>query len=282
MRRRFRESLAIALLAMLLFLSPTAIAETVHFRSATTPPTPLQQRLARERGEAVIQEQGTVLSGSLYRPAGDGPFPAVVLLHGCSGRSSPAYEDAEGARFTALGYVLLIVDSFGPRGVTHRCLSDMGPPVDRVMDAYGGLLYLAAQPFVDPDRIAVIGYSQGAIVALSAVELGGIGTLFDRHFRAAVAYYPWCGALRVSAPTLILIGELDDWTPARACRYSMEHHSGDGAPVRLVVYPGAYHAFNFPRRQPTTAFGHHIEYDEPAASAAWSETKAALAQAFGR
>jgi predicted esterase len=51
------------------------------------------------------------------------------------------------------------------------------------MDAYGGLLYLAGQPFVDPERIAAVGYSQGAMVALSAVALGGIDTLFDRHFR---------------------------------------------------------------------------------------------------
>ena len=69
------------------------------------------------------------------------------------------------------------------------------------MDAYGALLYLAEQRFVDADRIAVVGYSQGAMVALSAVELNGIGTLFDRHFRAAIAYYPVCGDIAVVAPT---------------------------------------------------------------------------------
>ena len=67
-----------ALVAMTLVSVP-AIAETVHFRSATTPPTPLQQRLARERGETIGQQPGVELSGELYRPAGDGPFPAVVM-----------------------------------------------------------------------------------------------------------------------------------------------------------------------------------------------------------
>jgi hypothetical protein len=60
-------------------LATPAAAESVHFPSATTPPTPLQQRLARERGETIVQQPGIELSGELYRPAGDDPFPAVVM-----------------------------------------------------------------------------------------------------------------------------------------------------------------------------------------------------------
>src|SRR5262245_12148599 len=106
----------------LALLATTAAAEPVRFPSATTPPTPLQQRLARERGEAIERQPAVDLSGELYRPSGNGPFPAVVMLHGCNGRLQRAIEDAEGARFTALGYALLTVDSFGPRGVKQRCL----------------------------------------------------------------------------------------------------------------------------------------------------------------
>ena len=58
--------------------------------------------------------------------------------------------------------------------------------------------------------------------------------------------------------------------------------SSEGAPLKLVVYPGAYHAFNYPRTKPTTYLGHHIEYDEAATNAAWNETVAALRAAFGR
>jgi dienelactone hydrolase len=268
---------------VLALLATPAAAEPVRFPSATTPPTPLQQRLARERGEAIERQPAVDLWGELYRPSGNGPFPAVVMLHGCNGRLPRAIEDAEGARFTALGYALLTVDSFGPRGVKQRCLEGEGPPVDRVMDAYGALLYLASQPFIDPDRIAVLGYSQGAIVALSVVERGGIETLFDRRFRAAIAYYPYCGnALAVSAPTLILIGERDDWTPADACRRDMARRSGEGEPVKLVVYPDTYHAFNFLRAGPTVFLGHHLEHNEAATAAAWAETTAALREAFGR
>lgn len=258
-----------------------AAAETVRFPTATTPPSPLQQRLATERGEAVLVQAIAEIKGELYRPAGAGPFPAVVSLHGCGGRSQ-ASDDALGARVTALGYVLLSVDSFGPRGIAHRCTAETGWPVDRVMDAYGALHYLAELPFVDAGRVAVLGFSQGAMVALSAVQLGGTETLFGRHFRAAIAYYPWCSEENFAVPTLILIGELDDWTPATACQAMMARRSSEGGAVRLVVYPGAWHAFNFPRAAPTTAFGHRLEYNEAAARAAWDETVEALRAAFAK
>lgn len=171
-----------------------AAAETVRFQSATTPPSPLRQRLAQERGQPIAPQASVELTGELYRPAGAGPFPAVVQLHGCDGRGSRESEDAAGARLTALGYTLLIVDSFGPRGVKERCgANNWTDPVDRVADAYGALDWLARQPFIDPGRIALLGYSQGAIVALSAVSSGGEEVLYDRHFRAVVAYYPYCG-----------------------------------------------------------------------------------------
>src|SRR5438128_2256159 len=80
------RSLVVLLLAS--SMVPAAAAETVHFKSATTPPTPLQQRLARERGQPIAEQPTVELAGELHRPAGAGPFPAIVALHGCSGRGS--------------------------------------------------------------------------------------------------------------------------------------------------------------------------------------------------
>lgn len=278
------KATVVALLALPFFVLPAA-AETVRFHSATMPPTPFQQRLARERAQPIPDQPSAELTGEFYRPIGTGPFPALVSLHGCAGRPPKEREDATSARFVALGYAVLIVDSFGPRGISEGCTGS-GPRADRIMDAYGGLLYLAGLPSIDPDRIAVIGYSQGAIAALAAVGRDGIQTQFDRHFRAAIAYYPLCdsSAFAVAAPTLILIGDLDDWTPARHCREMMAKRTGEGAPLRLVVYPGAYHSFNAAglRDKPATSFGHHLEYNEAADRAAWAETTAALREAFSR
>ncbi len=281
-----RALLGAVLIAAVVAVLPAA-AETVRFPSATAPPSPLRQRLAQEQGQPIAAQPSVELTGELYRPVGDGPFPAVVQLHGCAGRGPRESEDAAGARVVALGYALLIVDSFGPRGVKERCGGNYWTdPVDRVADAYGALAWLAGQPFIDPERIALLGYSQGAIVALSAVSSGGEEALYDRHFRAAIAYYPHCHAFNgtVSVPTLILIGALDDWTPAEACQKKMAQRSGEGAPLRLVVYPGAYHAFNMAslRDKPVRYLGHHLEYNEAADRAALAETIAALRQAFGR
>jgi dienelactone hydrolase len=150
------------------------------------------------------------------------------------------------------------------------------------MDAYGALLHLATLPFVDPDRIALVGYSYGAGVALSAVAFDGPERLFDRQFVAAIAYSPWCPEkLAVGVPTVILMGEQDEWAPPRACRAMMAGRSGLGASLRLVVYPNAHHDFNL-RLAPRRHYGYRLEYSAAADHAAWHEAAALLRQAFGR
>ncbi|HSI01983.1 MAG TPA: dienelactone hydrolase family protein [Reyranella sp.] len=269
-----------ALLATLLPVLSSA-AETIHFRSTTWPPTPLQLRLAKASGDTIAEQASVGLKGELYRPAGKGPFPAVVLLHPCSGRLPPSVEQADAERYTALGYVLLAVDSFGARGIADGCAGG-GASVDVVMDAYGALLHLAALSFVDPDRIAVVGYSYGAGIALSAVAFDGPERLFDRQFVAAIAYSPWCPEkLAVGVPTVILMGEQDEWAPPRACRAMIARRSGVGASLRLVVYPDAHHDFNL-RLAPRRHYGYQLEYNAAADRAAWNEAAALLRQAFGR
>src|SRR5215475_10536506 len=85
-------------------------------------------------------------------------FPAVVVLHGCSGISSHSIGIAD--RLGSWGYVALAVDSLGPRGIADHC--GAGFP-DQAFDAYAALRYLAGQEFVDPARIAVLGQSLGGL-----------------------------------------------------------------------------------------------------------------------
>jgi dienelactone hydrolase len=262
-------------------LASSAGAETVHFRNATWPPTPLQ--LSRAASGQTIAEQASMrLAGELHTPRGRGPFPAIVRLNDCSGRLPHSLADAERERYLALGYALLVVDSLGPRGITDGCTGP-GLSVDTVMDAYGALLYLAGLHDIDRNRIALVGHGEGAVTALVAVAFDGVERLFDIRFRAAVAYSPLClgrdGA--VAVPTLVLIGERDEWAPVRYCREMMARRSGLGAPLRLVVYPEAYHAFN-EAREPRSFYGYRLEYDQAADRAAWAETVELLRQAFGR
>jgi dienelactone hydrolase len=216
------------------------------------------------------------LQGYLRQPAGAGPSPAVVLLHGCNG-SWGRLDEGWGKRIVSWGYVTLAVDSFGPRGIKSTCSS--GAPVDLALDAYRALNFLVRQPFVDPTRVAALGFSQGGWLALTSVEHGAIEQNSQNKFRAAAAFYPMCLGSKgnMTVPTLILIGERDDWASAQECRnmvdgrddWGISRTRGQGVPVRLIVYPGAYHAFDASNlERPIEFLGHHLEYNKSAAEQA--------------
>jgi dienelactone hydrolase len=211
------------------------------------------------------------LHGYLRLP-GAGPSPAVVLLHGCGGGWRQL--DARwGPRLSSWGYVTLTVDRFESRGIESACTS--GAPPATVHDAYRALNFLVRHPAVDPDRVAVIGFSQGAWLALLSVEHGGIERNATEKFRAAVGFYPPCLGFKddMTVPTLIMVGELDDWTPAKECRnlaegrddWGISREKGKGVPIELIVHPDAYHDFDIPAfATPQKLLGHHLEFNQEA------------------
>jgi dienelactone hydrolase len=212
------------------------------------------------------------LQGLLRRPTGPGRFPAIVLLHSCNGNWRKL-DERWGRRIATWGYVTLTVDSFGPRGIDNTCGN--GTPADMAFDAYRALDFLVRQHAVDADRVAVLGFSQGGWLALSSVEQGVVEHSSSNKFRAAAAFYPNCRTIQgnLTVPALIMIGELDDWTPAAGCRQLAEgaddygvSRRHEGAPIKLIVYPGAWHAFDSPRLQtPKELLGHRLEYNHAAA-----------------
>ena len=210
------------------------------------------------------------LQGYLRQPDGPGPSPAVVLLHSCNGNWR-RLDERWGKIIASWDYVTLTVDSFGPRGLKSTCGSES---VDLAFDAYRALSFLVRQPFVDPARIASLGFSQGGWLTLSSVEHGVIEQTSPNKFRAAIAFYPPCQGFKgnMTVPTLILIGELDDWTSAEACRnmvdgrddWGISRQKDQGVPVKLIVYPGAYHAFDASNlKTPVQLLGHHLEFNQP-------------------
>lgn len=205
------------------------------------------------------------LTAKMTKPQGEGPFPAVVLMHDCYGISR--FNDAWANRFASWGYVAFQVDSLGPRGESDICADNRRvPSLVRARDAYDAKAYLARLPFVDRDRIALIGWSHGGVATLIAVSssnyaafAGNVNTVSGAArpamsnatlkpkdpFRAAVAFYPYCrGDLADSnAPLLILAGALDDWSPADLCRKRMPSGKTEHE-VALKIYPGSYHGFD--------------------------------------
>jgi dienelactone hydrolase len=234
---------------------------------------------------------GDPVSGYLAKPDGEGTRPAVVALHGCAGLGASRMQDVAD-ELVSWGYVALFVDSFTRRGVVHTCTrttySNHKEVVSkRPLDAFGALIFLAAQPFVDSRRIAVLGFSQGAEMALKITEERPFQIFTNPDnlaFRAAVAFYPPCRRAggRPAIPTLIAIGELDDWTPAQDCERLVARWGERVTPVQLAIYPGAYHAFNAPVFDPgQRMFGHWLEYHREAARKAYLDTRSFLGRHLG-
>ncbi len=241
--------------------------------------------------QPVAASETPQLQYTLTKPAGEGPFPAVVILHDCSGlgpRSSGA-PWRWSAELTQHGYVSIWPDSFSPRGHANGVCTDASPPRvtfdERARDAYAALAYVQSLPFVDARRVAVMGGSHGGSSTLAAIvdspqnsSHGAVG------FAAAIALYPGCGrsiggwsvmrsadpghpitaysgVFKPLAPVLILIGELDDWTPAEPCRKLAEAAQAAGHPVEIKIYPEAHHSFD--NRFPVRYAAERLNYNSP-------------------
>jgi dienelactone hydrolase len=209
-----------------------------------------------------IPEGSSKLKSFVYRPAGDGPFPAVVALHGCAGlagRSGPIarrYRDW-GERLAAAGFVVLFPDSFGSRGLPSQCSvreRSVRTARERVGDAVAARHWLQSQKWVTADHVSVLGWQNGGGAALWTVRRRARLTGSAEggpDFRSAVALYPGCRTLRQSewsarVPTLVLVGAADDWAPASACEQMVKSARGRSALAEIVVYPGAYSEFDHP------------------------------------
>ena len=209
---------------------------------------------------------------TLTTPSGRGPFPAVVLLHDCSGlgpRSSGS-PWRWSSRLAAEGYVTIWPDSFTTRGHPGGVCTERMPAQifeQRAEDAYAALAHLRTLPHVDARRVAVMGGSHGGSSTLTAIVDVAANRRHEGRFAAAVALYPGCGrgfgdwsvsrdrdarhtitgysgVFKPLAPLIILTGELDDWTPAEPCRRLAEASRRAGYPLELVSYPDAHHAFD--------------------------------------
>jgi len=254
-----------------LLLPGTAVLALTACQMATTPKPPIDASLIPNR-IAIVSGDGTRISGYLYRPVAAGPRPAVVMLHGCSGMLSgsgrlKSREKAWRDLFLDQGYVVLLLDSFTERGYRTICKVSLAarpvePDRDRPHDAYGALRWLQVQRFVLADRIALAGWSNGAMTTLWTVRTGAPQRPDNlvHDFRAAVAFYPGCIKLGranppyvAAVPTLVQIGAADNWTWPEPCiALVSKANANGGAKMEIDVYQGAVHSFDYPNSRRRT------------------------------
>lgn len=200
-----------------------------------------------------IPQANGVLHALLYKPEGNGPFAAVIAVHGCSGLTGhsgqiqPRYRDWAD-RLLKAGNAVLFPDGSGPGNAGSQCHvreHRVFARRHRVADIRAARRWLLRQPWVLHGHIGLLGWADGASAVLWAVRPQLALAAGYNDFRSAVAYYPDCrrsSRLGWSArvPTLVLTGADDFGSPA-ACRQMVDNARGRSALVRIVVYPGFHH-----------------------------------------
>ena len=243
----------------------------------------------------------TELVGYLFEPAGPGPHPAVVMLHGrggpyssnvnagCTlvapGQASPCNASTLSKRhvmwgkyWAAHGYVALLVDSFGPRGRGHgygRFTHDdpdraaVNELTVRPLDAEGALAWLRSRADVMPGRVMLQGWSNGGSTALNAMYRQAVGTSavpFAR-FRAALVFYPGCGGKALLSPDYRADAPLwaflgSDDEEVPPATCEKVLRGATGGPVRVTVFAGATHDFDDPGAARQSVAGNRAARDD--------------------
>jgi len=248
-----------------------AIALCASCQSGNASPTaaPTAAPSSAGRFEVALAGAGVSLGGILHRPEiPSGTRPAVVVLHGWqpAGTNGAALVEPRARRYAEEGKIALALSMRGwpPSGGADDC--GLLQPDDVVQ----AVRWLAAQPGVDPARIALVGFSQGGQVALLAAARGAA-------VRAVVAYYPvtdvarWkttttnpdipgyvqavCepggtaprsplqNAAALTPPVLLVHGDQDTRVPTEQSLLLHDSLAALGKQTSLLLVPGAPHGF---------------------------------------
>jgi dienelactone hydrolase len=204
-----------------------------------------------------------------FQPHGAGPYPAVVFASGCSGFApsvAPKAYERVAEQLRGQGYLVLFADYLGRRGL-KTCISGRSSRSDAGKDVVAAATWLKSQPFVDPARISVIGWSYGGGAVLAALAEHSQDRL---SFSRAVVYYPDCRSLRPwknATPVLMLLAGADDVALGEACEEVVRSSAAPNA-VKIVLYSGAQHAFDVSELPATLTYRFGIIGYHPKAAAA--------------
>ena len=191
------------------------------------------------------------IAGQLRIPkAGTDKLPAIVLVHGSGGLSASA--DAWAKELNSIGLAVLVLEllrgpqhhQHGHRPVAARSSRHDGRRLPRARRAQ-------PHPRIDPARIAVIGFSKGAVASVYSADqrfrkqFGGAN-----EFAAHIGLYTPCnvayrGDDKVTGkPIRFHHGIPDDWVPIGPCRDYAARLKQAGADVAMAEYPDSYHAYD--------------------------------------
>ena len=207
---------------------------------------------AQPQGGAQVRVESPDASGKLtslnamfWVPSGTAKG-AVVLVHGSGGWTDHTVGHYARA-FSAAGYAALAFDSFGARGISNTADDQTQiTSMQMTRDAYAARQFLLDRGF-KADRLGVMGFSKGGIVALYAADRNFLPQQIER-FAVSIPFYPGC-VIRPRAPKpvsriFMALGEKDDWSGVKPCQDLAEDYARAGGTITVKVYPGATHGFD--------------------------------------
>lgn len=197
--------------------------------------------------------KATLTTGELRIPNRQGRLPVVVLQHGSGGMTGNI--EMWSRELNSIGVATLALDGFTGRGLnsvnTNQALLGR---LNFVLDIYRALDVLEKHPRVDPQRIALMGFSRGGQAALYA-SLKRFQKMWNHsgiEFAAYVPFYPDCATTFITdtevahRPIRIFGGTKDDYNPIALCKAYVERLKTAGSDVQVTEYPTASHAFDNP------------------------------------
>jgi dienelactone hydrolase len=199
----------------------------------------------------------TMISGTLRVAQGSGRLPLVILVHGSGGieENITRWEKV----FGSLGISTFAINSFTGRGIVSTVAdqSQLGR-LNMILDVYRSLPVLAADPRIDPNRIAVMGFSRGGQATLYA-SLKRFQKMWNPSGiepAAYIALYAPCITTYIDDtqvsdhPIRIFHGESDDWVKIAPCRAYFERLKRTAKDVQMIELPNAWHAYDYPSLPP--------------------------------
>jgi carboxymethylenebutenolidase len=197
------------------------------------------------RSESSFDSGGTPvrLTCFLPQPNGNGAarFPAVIGLHGSGGGHASMGEPA--SLLAAQGfavYVLHYFDRTGTETIIDKATIFRNFPA-WMKTLWDAVSHIEKQSAVDPDRIALLGFSLGAYLAVS-------DSAIDGRIKAVVEFFGGLPKemklfMRRLCPTLILHGEADPTVPVSEAYHLRDVLEKKHIPYEIQIYPGAGHGF---------------------------------------
>jgi dienelactone hydrolase len=183
-----------------------------------------------------------------YNKKSNKKFPVVIGVAGSLGWADHHYEYLQ--MYREMGIATFELNSFESRNITSTVGTQNEVTIAAIiLDAYKAFEILAKHPNIDKDRISITGWSLGGGVTLFSAWLP-INNAINKKikFKSHLAFYPPCffepeNIEFSDSPIHILIGELDNWTPAEPCE-KFVRKLDNNSNINLTIYEGSHHSFD--------------------------------------